>query len=86
MMLAQTLALAALLALTRTGDAYCNSMGSMGYGPRTSKAFPPGWNGLAKTPIQGWRSWYGVGMGGCRAPVPRRKAPRPGLPLSRLPR
>ena len=21
-------------------------------------AFPPGWNGLAKTPIRGWRSWY----------------------------
>ena len=33
-------------------------MGHMGYGPRTSKAFPPGWNGLAKTPPRAWRSWY----------------------------
>lgn len=37
---------------------YCNGMGHMGYGPRTSKAFPPGWNGLSKTPFRGWRSWY----------------------------
>ena len=28
--------------LVAFGDAYCNSMGSQGYGPRTSKAFPPG--------------------------------------------
>ena len=35
---------------------YCNGMSRMGYGPRTSKAFPPGWNGLAKTPNIGWRS------------------------------
>eukprot|EP00040_Diaphanoeca_grandis_P044837 m.271969 g.271969 ORF g.271969 m.271969 type:complete len:602 (+) comp98455_c0_seq1:225-2030(+) len=39
-------------------SAYCNAMGPSGYGPRTSKAFPPGWNGLAKTPALGWRSWY----------------------------
>ena len=25
---------------------------------RTSKAFPPGWNGLSPTPVRGWRSWY----------------------------
>ena len=37
---------------------YCNSMGKFGYGPRTSKAFPPGWNGLTVTPHLGWRSWY----------------------------
>ena len=28
------------------------------YGRRTSNDFPPGWNGLAKTPFTGWRSWY----------------------------
>jgi len=39
-------------------DAYCNAMSHSGYGPRTSKAFPPGWNGLAQTPFTGWRSWY----------------------------
>merc|ERR1712153_63881 len=27
-------------------------------GPRSSKDFPPGWNGLAPTPFRGWRSWY----------------------------
>lgn len=27
----------------------------------TSKAFPPGWNGLAKTPPLGWRSWNAFG-------------------------
>ena len=37
---------------------YCNGMGGQGYGPRTSKAYPPGWNGLVKTPARGWRSWY----------------------------
>ena len=37
-------------------DAYCNAMGRSGYGPRTTKAFPPGWNGLAKTPFMGWVS------------------------------
>jgi alpha-galactosidase len=26
-----------------------------------SKAFPPGWNGLAKTPPLGWRSWNAFG-------------------------
>jgi alpha-galactosidase len=38
-----------------TANAYCQSMG---YPARTSKDFPPGWNGLAKTPPRGWRSWY----------------------------
>ena len=31
-------------------SAYCNAMKS--YGPRTSKAFAPGWNGLAPTPFR----------------------------------
>jgi|EP01047_Picozoa_sp_COSAG01_P043239 hypothetical protein len=39
---------------------YCNSATPDGtgkrWGPRTSKAFPPGWNGLAMTPYRGWRS------------------------------
>ena len=39
-------------------SAYCNGMSRMGYGPRTSKAFPPGWNKLGQTPFRGWRSWY----------------------------
>ena len=26
-----------------------------------SKAFPPGWNGLARTPPMGWRSWNAFG-------------------------
>ena len=46
------------LGLPLAARAYCNAMGPSGYGPRTSKAFPPGWNGLAKTPPRGWRSWY----------------------------
>lgn len=44
--------------ISLNGLTYCNSMGHMGYGPRTSKAFPPGWNGQSKTPKIGWRSWY----------------------------
>ena len=46
------LLVAAVLVPTALG--YCNSMSGMGYGPRTSKAFPPGWNGLARTPFRGW--------------------------------
>ena len=57
------LLMAVLLALPTT-SAYCNTMSRMGYGPRTSKAFPPGWNGLAKTPPRGWRSWYAYFTGG----------------------
>ena len=34
---------------------YCNRAP---YGPRTATTFPPGWNGLGKTPSRGWRSWY----------------------------
>jgi len=37
---------------------YCNGMSRMGYGPRTSTAFPPGWNNMTRTPHRGWRSWY----------------------------
>ena len=51
---------AVVLSAAAPARAYCNSMGGapFNYGPRTSKAFPPGWNGLAKTPVRGWRSWY----------------------------
>jgi alpha-galactosidase len=50
--------IAAFLLACPSAVAYCNSMGGMGYGPRTSKAYPPGWNGLVRTPARGWRSWY----------------------------
>jgi len=30
-------------------------------GAGTSKDFPPGWNGLARTPPMGWRSWNAFG-------------------------
>ena len=56
--------LLAVLLVLPTTSAYCNAMSRMGYGPRTSKAFPPGWNGLAKTPPRGWRSWYAYFTGG----------------------
>ena len=46
---------ATLLLSFSGGDAYCNGMH---WPKRTSKAFPPGWNGLSKTPVRGWRSWY----------------------------
>ena len=37
-------------------SAYCNGMR---WKPRVpSKTYAPGWNGLAKTPPRGWRSWY----------------------------
>ena len=42
----QTIVLFLLLGQT---DAYCNAM--RGWGPRTSTAFAPGWNGLAPTPV-----------------------------------
>lgn len=51
-------ALLLLLLSLATADAYCNAMHHSGYGPRTSTAFAPGWNGLAHTPFRGWRSWY----------------------------
>ena len=57
-------ALAALLLalIAPTAHGYCNSATPDGtgkkWGPRTSSAFPPGWNGLAATPYRGWRSWY----------------------------
>lgn len=48
--------------LLTAANAYCNSMGGSGYKPRVSspdyKPYAPGWNGLAKTPSSGWRSWY----------------------------
>ena len=44
-----------LLLLLPSASAYCNGMH---WPARTSKAFPPGWNGLSKTPVRGWRSWY----------------------------
>eukprot|EP00729_Bicosta_minor_P023124 gene23124-24727_t len=49
-----------LLSCAVAAHAYCNSMNHppFNYGPRTSKAFPPGWNGLSTTPVRGWRSWY----------------------------
>ena len=31
------------------------------HGAGTSKDFPPGWNGLARTPPMGWRSWNAFG-------------------------
>lgn len=43
-----------LLLLPAT-TAYCNGKH---WPARTSKAFPPGWNGLSTTPVRGWRSWY----------------------------
>ena len=49
-------AAAALLLLPDSGEAYCNAM--RGWPKRSTAAFPPGWNGLARTPFRGWRSWY----------------------------
>ena len=46
------LLVAAAVAVPALG--YCNGMKGQGYGPRTSTAFPPGWNGLARTPFRGW--------------------------------
>lgn len=51
-------ALALLASQLHVADAYCNAMHHAGYGPRTSTDFPPGWNGLSRTPFTGWRSWY----------------------------
>ena len=52
----------ALSALVAGASAYCNSGAPDGQGKtwpaRTSTAFAPGWNGLARTPFTGWRSWY----------------------------
>ena len=50
------LGLAAALLLPDGGEAYCNAM--RGWPKRSTTAFPPGWNGLARTPFRGWRSWY----------------------------
>lgn len=44
-----------LLLLSTGVAAYCNGMR---WPTRTSTAYPPGWNGLSKTPFRGWRSWY----------------------------
>lgn len=50
-----TVALAAAIAAPGAHAFYCNAAP---YGPRKSKAFPPGWNGLGQKPYMGWRSWY----------------------------
>eukprot|EP00937_MAST-01D_sp_MAST-1D-sp2_P000930 g930.t1 len=61
----RSLELAVLLLAPALALAYCNAMGRMGYGPRTNTVdFRPGWNGLAKTPPRGWRSWYAYYTGG----------------------
>eukprot|EP00039_Didymoeca_costata_P002197 m.58190 g.58190 ORF g.58190 m.58190 type:complete len:601 (-) comp11160_c0_seq4:30-1832(-) len=44
-----------LISVLQTCDAYCNGMH---WPPRTSDAFPSGWNNLTRTPARGWRSWY----------------------------
>lgn len=48
-------ALLPLLSVLPCASGYCNAMH---WPARSSRAFPPGWNGLSKTPVRGWRSWY----------------------------
>ena len=60
-MLAPPLALLLLLLFHAAAPvaAYCNAWAEGRNHPRSSStAFAPGWNGLAKTPFRGWRSWY----------------------------
>ena len=56
--LALLAAVTLLLSQPSSVQGYCNAMHHAGYGPRTSTKFPPGWNGLARTPFRGWYEDY----------------------------